>query len=263
MSCWEIIIKRGTWGGVEWRNCRTSIDRKKVTKRCLKGLFPNINFEEKFRYKNRPSFIPSHNIHCFMLLHCLFRSKSYHQLLWVGFTILRRSGKKVSFWYIWNHFPSLRITPWIHIRRRRRAKKRGKVFLSWLTSYFSRNVSFFFHLLASDWLVYRQTGEKRNYGFVANEGRGGGAIGGEHEEQANYYVMKTFFTSSTLSLPFFLGLELRIHITSIVNLLAIKVTNISSSPDKNRRRHSSSHRRCNLFTIATKRTARKMERTLR
>lgn len=31
---------------------------------------------------------------------------------------------------------------------------------------------------------------------------GGGAIGGEHEEQANYYVMKTFFTSSTLSLLF-------------------------------------------------------------
>lgn len=97
---------------------------------------------------------------------------------------------------------------------------------------------------------------KKNYGLRSDGGdrrraRGAGKL--------LCYENLFYFLDSVVAF-FFLGLELRIHITSIVNLLAIKVTNISSSPDKNRRRHSSSQRRCNLFTIATKRTARRMKR---
>lgn len=99
-----------------------------ATKRCLKGLFPNINFDEKFRYKSRPSSITSHNVHCFMLLHCLLLTKSYHQLLVAPHHPAHRpvAAKKCHFdtFEIIFH-PSYSITPWIHTRRRRRRWSRN------------------------------------------------------------------------------------------------------------------------------------------
>lgn len=50
-------------------------------KMLLKGLFPNINFSEKFCYKSSPGSVSSsiHNVTLFYVV-SLFAAKSYHQL---------------------------------------------------------------------------------------------------------------------------------------------------------------------------------------
>ena len=65
---------------LDYEEKKEKLSAQEEQKRCLKGLFPNINFDEKFCYKSRPSFI-TFTIYTLFYVLSLFAAESYHQLL--------------------------------------------------------------------------------------------------------------------------------------------------------------------------------------
>lgn len=100
---------------------------KKGTKRCLKGLFPNINFSEKFFHKISPSFM-AFTIYfvprCFIVVCFLISSSARDQSIYVAPQLWKRSvrqRKKCHFdTFGFIHSPSPAISSWIHMQTQRR-----------------------------------------------------------------------------------------------------------------------------------------------
>lgn len=161
---------------------------RKAQKRCLKGLFPNINFSEKFRYKKKrnkeregvresertstePSFVNIHNVTLFYVF-SLFASQvissiavnlpllpSRKACAFHMFVLKRKKChfdtfeifffRFLSFWFHPQHYFHEYTRQTALGRGKTTRFERGKVFLSWLTSYFSRMLFFFWQLVSS------------------------------------------------------------------------------------------------------------------
>lgn len=183
-----------------------------------------------------------------------------------------RSQQKVSFWYIWNHFPSL---------LQHYAMNTHTTATSAMKS--GREENFFYH----GW--HHTLAECLRFSFPS---AGCLVCTGKHSFYFFFFFwMRNRWKKITVCVvmgqsegrrqimmswkPFFLRLPTSPPVSgvahsyrhfepSIMNLLAINVRNISLPPDKNRRRrHFASHRSCNLFTIATKSERWAREKTLR
>jgi hypothetical protein len=116
-------------------------------RRCLKGLFPNINSvkKQKFRHKNSTVFCQTFtNVHivlCSFIVCCQVISS-----IAVSFTLslcLSQPDKSKkchfdTFEIIFHPSPKKKQQTLFHEYDIDDENERGKVFLSWLTSYFSR-----------------------------------------------------------------------------------------------------------------------------